>query len=382
MLEIAGLAPVPFAGMILADFGADVVRVDRLTPGLPDVLARGKRSIALDFKSAGGVEVFSRLAQSADVVIEPFRPGVMEKLGLGPDRLCTSNPKLVYARLTGFGQTGPLAPLAGHDVNYLAVSGVLSMFARKGGVPLPPINLLADFAGGGMACSLGIMMALFERTRSGQGQVVDCAMVDAVPYLGSMIFNFKRMGLMSDAVGENLLDTGAPFYDVYTTKDGKHLAVGAIEPQFYKLLVQGMGLKDLPPQNASEHWPKMKALFAERFATRTRDEWMAVFGGTDACVSPVLTREEYLAHEHTLARGNLIPRAGGEGPGDVEIAPAPKLSRTPGAATALPSPDLGQHTMEVLTSWGGYTSGEVAALHHSGSVLVAGELDAPPTAKL
>jgi alpha-methylacyl-CoA racemase len=355
VIEMAGLAPAPYAGMILADFGADVVRVDRSpTSGAKpdptrDHLARGKRSIGLNLKDPRGVEVLLRLLEGADALIEPFRPGVMEKLGVGPDIALTRNPRLVYARLTGWGQTGPYAPMAGHDTNYIAISGALSCFARKGERPLPPVNLLGDFAGGGMLCAMGVVLALFERTRSGHGQVIDSAMVDGAANLAAFLFGFRAAGLWSDEAGTNLLDTGAPFYDTYETADGKFMSVGAIEPQFYATLLEGLGLDPdkMPHQYDRDAWPKTAARFAEVFKMRTRDEWAAVFDGTDACVAPILTLGEAPNHPHNLARGTFTKAVGGC------IAPqaAPRLSRTPGTA-AVQAPLPGANTEEVLRAVG------------------------------
>ena len=239
VVEMAGLAPAPYCGLILADFGAEVVRVDRVGAGSMDQLARGKRSVAVNLKSPEGVETVLRLMETADVLLEPYRPGVMERLGLGPDVACARNPRLVYARLTGFGQDGPYAPMAGHDINYIAISGALSLLGRKGEKPLAPVNLLGDFAGGGMLCALGICLALLERTHSGKGQVVDTAMVDGAAYLATFVYKFRNSGMWRDERGTNMLDSAAPFYDTYRTKDGEFMSVGAIEPQFYAALLKG-----------------------------------------------------------------------------------------------------------------------------------------------
>jgi alpha-methylacyl-CoA racemase len=355
VIEMAGLAPAPYAGMILADFGADVVRVDRSpTSGAKpdptrDHLARGKRSIGLNLKNPRGVEVLLRLLETADVLIEPFRPGVMEKLGVGPDVALARNPRLVYARLTGWGQGGPYGPMAGHDTNYIAISGALSCFARKGERPLPPVNLLGDFAGGGMLCAMGVLLALFERTRSGRGQVIDSAMVDGAANLATFLFGFRAAGLWSDQAGTNLLDTGAPFYDTYETADGKFMSVGAIEPQFYAELLEGLGLdaEAMPHQYDRDAWPATAARFAEVFKTRTRDEWTETFDGTDACVAPILTLGEAPMHPHNRARETFTKAVGGC------IAPqaAPRLSRTPGSAAAE-APLPGADTEEVLRAAG------------------------------
>ena len=355
VIEMAGLAPVPYAGMILADFGAEVIRVDRSpTAGsrfdpTRDFLARGKKSIGLNMKHRVGVDVLLRLAETADVLVEPFRPGVMEKLGVGPDVVLTRNPRLIYARLTGWGQDGPYAAMAGHDIDYIALSGVLHMLGRKGERPLPPVNLLGDFAGGGMACALGIVLALFERTRSGRGQVIDAAMVDGAAGLATFLFGFQAAGLWSEERGTNLLDTGAPFYDTYETKDGKWMAVGAIEPQFYAALLQGLGLDadDMPHQMDRGAWNATRERFAGVFASKTRDEWCAVFDGTDACVAPILTPTEAPAHAHNRARATFVEGARGAPTPQA----APRLSRTPGTASGE-APVPGTHSRTIFSELG------------------------------
>ncbi len=364
VIEIAGLAPAPYCGLILADFGADVVRVDRPGAGSMDHLARGKRSVAVNLKDPKGVEAVLRLAEKADVLIEPFRPGVMERLGLGPDVACARNPRLVYARLTGYGQSGPYAGMAGHDINYIAISGALSVIGRRGEKPLAPINLLGDFAGGGMLCALGVGFALVERARSGKGQVIDAAMVDGAAHLASFIYKFRAAGLWKDERGTNMLDSGAPFYDTYTTKDGKYVSVGAIEPQFYAALLEGLDLDPatMPHQLDQSQWPATARKFTEIFASRTRDEWSAVFDGTDACVAPVLGLGEAAQHPHNVARHTLLTGANGH----AEPAPAPRLSRTPGqAGTAMPQP--AQHTAEVLGEYG-FSAAEIESLKAGGAI--------------
>ncbi|KAF8984421.1 hypothetical protein BGZ46_008077 [Entomortierella lignicola] len=312
VLEIAGLAPAPFAGKILSDFGADVIRIDRAGSVMNvDVLAQNKRSIALNLKSPAGIETLIRLAEKSDVIIEPFRPGVMEKLGLGPDVLLKRNPRLIYARMTGFGQEGHYAKMAGHDINYLAISGVLSTLGKHDDKPAFPINYLADFAGGGLICALGILLALQERSRSNKGQVIDAAMIEGVSYIGSFVYNMHKAGaLFQTPRGTNQLDGGAPFYDTYKTKDGLYMAVGAIETQFYKLLLEGLGLDNerdqLPDQQDTRHWPVLKERFTKIFLSKTQAEWVKIFDNTDACVTPILDYYE-------------MPTP----------APAPKLSRTP-----------------------------------------------------
>ena len=370
VIEMAGLAPAPYAGMILADFGAEVIRVDRSpTAGsrpdpTRDYLARGKRSIGINMKDPRGVETLLALVDKADVLLEPFRPGVMEKLGVGPKVAMERNPGLVYARLTGWGQEGPYAAMAGHDIDYIALSGALSLFGRPGAKPLPPVNLLGDFAGGGMLCALGIVLALFERSRSGKGQVVDAAMVDGAAHLTSFLYGFFHAGFWSKEAGTNLLDTGAPFYDTYRTSDGGYMAVGAIEPQFYALLLKGLDLDAdaLPHQMDRERWEEMRDLFTRTFASRTREEWTRVFDGTDACVAPILALDEAAAHPANAARGVFVPGIGGKPmPG-----PAPRLSRTPGhGAPSAPMP--GADTEAVLAE-AGIGSDRIAELRAAGAV--------------
>ena len=365
VVEMAGLAPAPFCGMILADFGADVVRVDRVGAGSMDQLARGKRSVAVNLKSGDGVETVLRLIEKADVLLEPYRPGVMERLGLGPKVAAARNPRLVYARLTGFGQDGPYASMAGHDINYIAISGALSLLGRKGEKPLPPVNLLGDFAGGGMLCALGICLALLERGHSGRGQVVDAAMVDGAAYISSFVYKFRNSGMWRDERGTNMLDTGAPFYDTYRTKDGQFMSVGAIEPQFYAALLQGLGLDAaaMPQQMDQSQWAATAARFTEVFAAKTRAEWCAIFDGTDACVAPILNLDEAGDHPHNRARGLLIPDAA---KGKLEPAPAPRLSRSPGDGSR-PLPEVGAHTRAVLGEYG-FSESEVARLVEAGAV--------------
>jgi alpha-methylacyl-CoA racemase len=356
VVEMAGLAPSPYCGMLLADFGADVVVVDRPSKGMPEIpnimaknpFDRGKRSLRVNLKTKEGVGILRRLIQRFDVLIEPYRPGVMEGLGLGPQEVLSLNPRLIYARLTGWGQEGPYARLAGHDINYIALSGALSLFRRKGERPLPPCNILGDFAGGGMLCAFGILLALIERARSGKGQVVDAAMVDGAANLLTYFFGLLAHGLMSLDIGTNMLDGGAPYYQTYETRDGKFMAVGAIEGRFYELLLQGLGLDPptLPPQNDEARWPELAARFAEVFRTKTRDEWTAIFEGKDACVAPVLDLHEVGLHAHNSARGLITALDGVDQP-----TPAPRLSRTPGEATKGGTP-RGAETREVLEQLG------------------------------
>lgn len=351
VVELAGLAPGPFCGMVLADFGAQVVRVDR--PGaFSDVsrLGRGKRSLAVDLKQPRGARVVRRLCARADVVLEPFRHGVMEKLQLGPQILQKENPKLIYARLSGFGQSGRFSMMAGHDINYLALSGVLSKLGRSGETPQAPLNLLADFGGGGLMCALGIVMALFERTRSGKGQVIDTSMVEGTAYLSSFLWKTQKTGLWEQPRGENLLDGGAPFYTVYRTADGEYMAIGALEPQFYQELIKGLGLKsdELPSQMSMADWPEMKKKFADIFAKKTKAEWCQIFDGTDACVTPVLTFEEAAHHGHNKERGSFIT----DGEQGLSPRPAPLLSNTPAIPSSKRDPFVGEHTEEILREFG------------------------------
>ena len=353
VIEMAGLAPSPYCGMLLSDFGADVVIVDRLTKGAPEIpyimkkspFDRGKRSMRVNIKSDGGIEIIKRMIQEADVLLEPYRPGVMESLGLGPEEVSKLNPKLIYARLTGWGQTGGFASMAGHDINYIALSGALSLFKRKGERPLPPANLLGDFAGGGMLCAMGILLALFERSRSGKGQVIDSAMLDGAANLSVMFHGLLAHNLMSLDIGTNPLDSGAPFYQTYETADGEFMSVGAIEQRFYAELLKGLEVdpETLPHQFDMAKWPEMIERFSEAFKTRTRDQWTAVFEGKDACVAPVLNLDEVKKHPHNKEREIIIDLDGVSQP-----APAPRLSRTPGKAHEAKGP-RGANTKEILS---------------------------------
>jgi alpha-methylacyl-CoA racemase len=369
VIEIASLAPAPFGCMILADLGADVLRVDRAercgpdAPQPADPLSRGRRSIGLNLKDPAAVDVLLRLVADADVLVEGFRPGVAERLGFGPEVCAERNPGLIFARMTGWGQDGPLAPTAGHDIDYIAISGALGMVGRAGESPVPPVNLIGDFGGGGMLLALGVLAALVERAGSGQGQVVDAAMVDGSALLTSFVYGLRAMGGWQDRRGTNLLDGGAPFYDTYATADGEYLAVGALEPQFYAALLQGLGLTDvaLPPQHDRKRWPELRQRFAETFASRTRAEWEQVFAGTDACVSPVLSLAEAPAHPHALARNAFVSVGGVTQP-----APAPRFGRTAAAQPAAP-PRPGADTDAVLTGLG-LSAGEIAGLRARGVI--------------
>jgi alpha-methylacyl-CoA racemase len=364
VLDFSRLAPGPYGAMILADMGADVVRVDRAPLGsdmggaFGDVLGRGKRSIGLDLKNPKGVEVALKLLETCDVLVEGFRPGVMERLGLGPDEVLAHNPRIIYARITGWGQQGPLALEAGHDINYIAVSGVLHAIGRRGERPLPPINIIGDFAGGGMLTALGVVLALYERERSGKGQVVDAAMIDGAMNLMTFLASAFQANLWGPR-GTNLIDTGAHFYEVYETSDGGYMSVGAIEPQFYAEFIDGIGVKDDPDfqrQHDQSKWPELQQRVADIFKTKTRDEWTAIFKGRDACTYPVLSPQEAPSHPFNAERSTHF-----QGAFDVwQPAPAPRLSRTPGKVDAGP-PNAGQHTREVLRE-AGYDDDEIEKL--------------------
>lgn len=353
VIEMAGLAPSPYCGMLLSDFGADVVIVDRLSKGAPEIpnimaknpFDRGKRSIRVNLKTDQGIGIVKKMISSSDVLLEPYRPGVMEALKLGPDEALGINSRLIYARLTGWGQSGPYSSMAGHDINYIALSGALSLFRRKGESPLPPCNLLGDFAGGGMLCAMGILLALIERNNSGKGQVVDTAMVDGAANLSTLFYGLLANHLMTLDIGSNMLDSGAPYYQTYETADGKYMAVGAIEGRFYVEFLKGLGLdpSSLPQQNDMKRWPEMTISFAEMFKTRTRDEWTAIYEGKDACVAPVLELNEVGGHPQNRERELLITIDGVPQP-----APAPRLSRTPGRAVKAGGPK-GSNTLEILT---------------------------------
>jgi len=367
VIEMAGIGPGPFTAMMLADMGAEVVRVDRpnarvLNPD-KDVLNRGRRSVAVDLKHPDGVQTVLRLVEQADALIEGFRPGVMERLGLGPDECLARNPKLVYGRMTGWGQEGPLAQSAGHDINYIAIAGVLNNFKREGERPVPPNNLVGDFGGGGLLLAFGVGCGLLEAGRSGQGQVVDAAMVDGAAVLSTMLHAFVAMGIWQDNPGHNMLDTGAHFYEVYETADGRYIAVGAIEHQFYAELLERTGLKDeeLPFQMDRDQWPSLKERFASLFKTKTRDEWQALLEGTDACAVPVLSMTEAPGHPHNDTRQTFVVCDGVTQP-----APAPRFSRTR-AEIAGPPAAPGEHTTAVLADWG-FTGDEVAKLRDAGAV--------------
>ncbi len=356
VLEFAGLGPGPFCGMLLADLGADVVRVDRRgtragllgSLGATSLLDRGKRAIALDLKDAEDLQVVHALARRADVLLEGFRPGVMERLGLGPEDLLAENPALVYGRMTGWGQTGPLAHTAGHDIGYIALTGALGATGRPDERPAPPMNLLGDFGGGGVFLALGAVAALLHARATGEGQVVDAAIVDGTAVLTTMIHGMLDTGVWRDRRGVNLLDTGAPFYDVYRCADGQFLAVGALEEQFYAALLEGLGLSGdptLPDRADPRQWPALRERFTEAFAGRSRDEWWSVFAGTDACVAPVWSLLEATRDPHNVERGVFVEVDGRRQPGV-----APRFSATPGAAGRVPA--VGEHDAEIRAELG------------------------------
>eukprot|EP01134_Creolimax_fragrantissima_P006707 CFRG6707T1 len=354
VLELAGLAPVPFAGLILQDFGADVIRVDRRElPLFEDRLARGKKSVCLDLKNPLAVDAFRKLTITSDIILDPYRPGVMEKNGLGPDELFALNSKLIYARLTGYGQTGPMKKIGGHDINYCSISGMLSTMGRAGEPPTPPGNLAADFAGGSMIGVTGIMMALFERTKSGKGQVVDISMTEGLSYVGSCLHSMRSLGVWNGPRGSNLLDGGAPFYRTYQTKDGKYMAVGSIEPMFFERLVKGLGMsvQQLPKQMDFMKWEEMKVTFSEAFASKTREEWEKIFCDLDACVTPVLEIEEAQEYPQNVAR-NAFRETNYQGRINPCPAPAPILSRTPATGDDDNNAVVGKNTTEILKEAG------------------------------
>ncbi|MGB3771515.1 MAG: CaiB/BaiF CoA-transferase family protein [Rhodococcus sp. (in: high G+C Gram-positive bacteria)] len=339
IVELAGIGPGPHAATLLSDLGADVVRVQR--PGaLPadespgDPLIRNRRIVEANLKDPQELERVLALISRADVLIEGFRPGVTERMGLGPDAVAERNPRLIYGRMTGWGQDGPWASTAGHDINYISVTGVLHAIGRAGERPVPPLNMVGDFGGGSMFLVTGILAALVERATSGRGQVIDAAMVDGTAALSHMIWGYRGLGMWSEERGTNLLDTGAPFYDTYDTADGKHVAIGALEAQFYAEALRGLGLDpaDLPAQMDTSRWPELRKIIGDAFATRTRDEWAEIFDGTDACVTPVLTFSEATRHRHMVARENLV-----EIGSVTQHAPAPRFSRTSTADPEAPA---------------------------------------------
>ena len=369
VIEMAGLAPAPFAATMLADLGADVIRIDRAKPGydvlgIPgDPLRRSRRSIGVDVKSAQGVDVLRSLVERADVFIEGFRPGVAERMGLGPQECLARNPRLVYGRVTGWGQDGPLASAAGHDLNYIGISGSLDPIGRAGERPVPPLNLVGDFGGGGLFLAMGILAALYERASSGRGQVVDASMVDGSALLATQLHGMYAKGLWPNGRGQNMLDGGAPFYDTYETADGKYVAVGAIEERFWAdlLTVLGFTPEELPNRADPANWPRIRELLAERIRSRTRDEWAESARGTDACLTPVLGLGEAPDHPHNVARGTFVEVDGVRQP-----APGPKFDRTPAAPPTAPS-ETGADTDDVLAELG-LGEEEIAKLRAAGVI--------------
>jgi len=376
IIELAGIGSGPFAAMLLADMGAEVVRVERAqnvrgpapsTPH-PDVLLRGRRNIALDLKHPDGVAALLDLVASADGLIEGFRPQVMERLGLGPDVCLERNPRLVFGRMTGWGQSGRYADAAGHDINYISLAGALAHFGRQGQAPVPPLNMVGDFGGGGMFLAFGMVCGILEAQRSGSGQVVDAAMVDGSAVLMSMFWTMRGVGLFDEQHrGTNLLDTGAHFYDVYECADGKYISVGSIEPKFYAELLRLTGLDDDPEfvkQMDKSAWPHLKERMSEVFASKSRDEWCAVMEATDVCFAPVLTMSEAAEHPHNVERGTFVEIAGATQP-----APAPRFSRSVAEVT-MPPAHAGQHSVEILRDWG-FDDGRIDSLVASGAVVAA-----------
>jgi alpha-methylacyl-CoA racemase len=355
ILELGGIGPVPFAGMLLADLGASVTRIERVGPGALgtwtdpkyDVLGRSRRSLALDLKHARAAEIVARIVARSDALIEGFRPGVAERMGLGPDACAAWNPRLVYGRMTGWGNEGPRAQTAGHDVNYISVSGALHAIGPADGPPVVPLNLIGDFGGGALYLALGVVSAVLEARMSGKGQVVDAAMVDGVASLMAAIYGAHAIGFWLDRRGSNLLDGAAPYYGVYETKDGRYMAVGAIEPAFYAQLTRALGFDaaELPGQFDREQWPQTREQFARVFQTKTQAQWCSVFDGTDACVTPVLSMDAAMKDSHLQQRATFL-----EVDGVMQPAPAPRFSRTPGGLHRTP-PAPGQDTQDILKDW-------------------------------
>jgi alpha-methylacyl-CoA racemase len=371
IIELAGIGPVPYCGTLLADLGADVLRVDRAgavravdeSKRPKDLLLRGRRSVGVDLKHAEGAETVLRLVERADALIEGFRPGVVERLGLGPDVCLDRNPRLVYGRMTGWGQEGPLAQAAGHDINYIALAGALGSIGRRGEPPVPPLNLVGDFGGGGLFLAFGVVSALLERASSGKGQVIDAAMLDGAAHLMTFIHGMRHMGLWPGERGENMLDTGAHFYEVYETRDGKYVSIGSIEPQFYRLLLEKTGLADeeLPHQYDRAAWPRMKERLRDVFKRKTRAEWCEIMEGSDVCFAPVLSMTEAPQHPHMAARRTFVDMFG-----LLQPAPAPRFGRTPGSIQGPPACP-GEHTEAALLDWG-FERDEVARLRAAGAI--------------
>jgi alpha-methylacyl-CoA racemase len=372
VVEMAGIGPGPMCAMLLSDMGATVIRVDRLensglgiAAGEPkfDILARGRPSIAVDVKKPEGIETVLKLVEQADALIEGFRPGVMERLGLGPDVCLKRNKRLVYGRMTGFGQDGPLAKAAGHDINYIALAGALNPIGNAGGPPVPPLNLVGDFGGGAMFLAFGVVCGVLEAKGSGQGQVVDSAMVDGAAYLTSPFYGMLASGFWKNQRGMNILDTGSHFYNVYETKDGEYVSIGSIEPKFYEELLEKTGLKgqNLPAQRDREQWPAMKEKFTALFKTKTRAEWNKIMEGSDICYAPVLSFPEAMQHPHNVARKAFV-----EVDGVPQPAPAPRFSRTKEGVQKPPS-KRGADTMPALKAWG-FDEAKLSALKQAGVI--------------
>ena len=365
VVELAGIAPAPFGAMVLADLGADVIRVDRIggdpgaVPG--DPLGRGRRSVGIDIRTPEGAALVLRLVDHADVLVEGFRPGVTERLGIGPAQCLARNPRLVYGRMTGWGQDGPLADRAGHDINYIAVAGALEPIGRAGAAPTVPLNLLGDFGGGGLLLAMGVLAALYERERSGRGQVVDAAMVEGAALLTTFLHGMRAAGGEKGERGTNLLDGGAPFYDVYRAADGRYVSIGALEDRFYAELVAVLGLADVPNRHDPANWPELRERIAAAVATKTRDEWANLAAGTDACLTPVLEPGEAPSHPHNVARGVFVDVDGVALP-----APAPRFDRTP-AGRPEPPVRAGKHTIEVLEELG-IPDSEITELSRAGVI--------------
>jgi len=374
IVELAGIGPAPFCAMLFADMGAEVVRVDRAANVGTDtdrdgndarfnLLIRGRRNIAVDLKNKAGQDATLRLIDRADALIEGFRPGVMERLGLGPDICLARNKRLVYGRMTGWGQDGPIAPIAGHDINYIALSGALATIGEAGGPPVPPLNLVGDFGGGALYLAMGVLAGILSARATGKGQVIDCSMVEGAASLMMMMYGALASGAWVEGRGRNRTDGGSHFYHVYETKDGEFISVGSIEPQFYRLLLTHTGLEgaDLPPQSDRAQWPAMQERFANIFKQKTRAEWVAIMQQTDICFAPVLKMSEAIRHEHNRHRNSFV-----EIDGIPQPAPAPRFLGTPTRVKSPPA-RAGEHTDEVLTDWG-FSTAEIAALHQSSAV--------------
>jgi len=381
VVELAGIGPAPFCAMLLADMGAEIVRVDRAANvghddsrvGGPageehrfNLLARGRRNIAVDLKNPAGAAAALRLIDQADALVEGFRPGVMERLGLGPEPCLARNPRLVYGRMTGWGQDGPIAHTAGHDINYIALSGVLHSIGEAGGPPVPPLNLVGDFGGGALYLAMGVLAGIISARASGKGQIVDCSMVEGSASLMTMMYAALASGAWTEQRGTNRTDGGAHYYQVYATKDGEYVSVGAIEPQFYALLLRHTGLEgeNLPPQTDRAHWPEMQQKLAGIFKTKTRAEWVEIMEQTDICFAPVLRMSEALRHPHNRHRSSFV-----EVDGIAQPAPAPRFLGTP-TRVARPPARIGEHTREILKDWG-FAAEEIAALDRDGAVASA-----------